>query len=105
MALRLTKGSFRGSDTFLLALTQSGVPYGGFGVEVPVEIVSTLKRLDSSKPTYLVTSEYNADTAEHPSFEDCDYLGKIPMEFLKPILLGLIDRIKSGASEVYRTGS
>lgn len=105
VAIRLTSGKFRGSDTFLLALTQSGVPDGGYGEEVPKEIISGLRRLDSSQPTWLVTSEHNADLSDHPSFEDCEYLGKIPLDYLKPVLQTLIDRLRAGGGEINRTGT
>lgn len=105
VAIRLTNGKFRGSDTFMLALSQSGVPEGGYGEEVPKEIIEGLRKLDSSQQTWLVTSEHNADVSDHPSFEDCEYLGAIPLDYLKPVLQTLIDRLRTGASEVNRTGT
>lgn len=105
VALRFTAGAYRGANTFLLALTQSGVPDGGYGIVVPVEIVATLRRLDRHAQTYLVTSEFNADTSEHPSFEDCEFLGRMPRWFMKDVLNRLIEHIKSGSGEVNRTGT
>lgn len=90
----------------MLALSQSGVPEGGYGEEVPAEIIKNLKRLDSSKPTWLVTSEHNGDLSDHPSFEDCEYLGQIPLDYLKPILRSIIERLKNGGhGEIDRTGT
>lgn len=105
VALRLRTGRLRDSNVFLFALSQTGVPEDGFGEEVPKEIIENIKRLDCSKPTFLVTSELNSDISDCPSFEDCEYLGTIPMTFLKPILLKVIDHIKSGAAEINRTGT
>ena len=105
VALRLNSGSFRNSNTFLFAISQSGVPEGGYGIELPKEIVLTLDRLDAMEPTYLVTSEYNSDLADQPSFDDCEYLGTIPVEFLKSqVLPEVINHIRNGSGEVSRTG-
>lgn len=105
VAIRFTKGGFRGSDTFMLALSQSGVPEGGYGEEVPKEIIEELRKLDSSKPTWIITSEHNADVSDQPSFEDCEYLGTIPKSYLLPILKTLIERLRAGGGEINRTGT
>jgi len=105
VALRLNSGAFRGANTFMLALTQSGVPDGGYGEVVPPEIVKGLKRLDASAVTHLVTSEFNSDLSDHPNFDNIEYLGKLPMEFLKPIILRMIDHLRAGSGEVNRTGT
>lgn len=105
VALRLRVGSFRGADTFLLALSQSGVPHDGFGVLVPKEVVGRLRRLDVTRDTHMVTSEFNSDTAEHPSFQDREYLGSMPRDFLRPVLGDLVARLRAGAGEVNRTGA
>lgn len=89
----------------MLALSQSGVPEGGYGEEVPKEIIQGLRKLDSSKSTWLITSEHNADVSDHPSFEDCEYLGTIPKDYLLPVLRKLIERIRAGGGEINRTGT
>jgi hypothetical protein len=89
----------------MLALSQSGVPEGGYGEEVPKEIIARLRKLDNSNPTWLITSEHNADVSDHPSFEDCEYLGTIPRDYLIPIVKTLIERLRAGGGEINRTGT
>lgn len=105
VVLRPKNGAFRGANTFMLALTQSGVPEGGHGEVVPPDIMRGLRKLDATSVTHLVTSEFNSDLADHPNFEDLDYLGRLPPEFLKPIMAKLIDHLRAGSGELNRTGT
>lgn len=106
VTLRLETSKIRGKDTFMLALSQSGYPEDGFGLEVPPEEIARLKRLDQSVTTYLVLSEYNSDVSDSPSFEDLEYIGSFSPKFMKekvaPYVIPLVQR---GTAEIDRTGT
>lgn len=101
VAIRL-QSSLRGSNIFMLAITQSGVPEGGFGVVIPHEHVRNLRRLSLETPTFLVTSEFNSDLADHPNFADHEYLGTLPLEYIKSVGKEFVAQIRSGLGEVNR---
>lgn len=101
VAIRL-QSPLRGSDVFMLALSQSGIPDGGFGEVVPEEYVAALKRLDRSSPTHVILSEYNADLSEHPNFHDLEYLGSLPIEYIKRLGQTFKDLLRTGVGEVSR---
>jgi len=100
VVLRLKTGALNGENTFILALSQSGVPEDGFGVVVPREIIQGLKRLDSTVKTFLITSEHNRDVADRECFNEGEYLGSIPLEFLKPVLREMIDHLRLGSGGI-----
>ena len=102
VAVRL-QSSLRGADIFMLALSQTGIPEGGFGEIVPDVYVAALKRLDRNAPTYVVLSEYNSDRAGHPSFQDVEYLGSLPIDYIRQLGKTFKELLLSGAGEVSRT--
>lgn len=105
VAVRLPVGKrYRGANVFMLALSQSGVPYGGYGIQVPRAEIARLRKLDQSSETYLVTSEHNADLADHPSFDSLEYLGTFSSDFMKRVVFPAIRaRLFSGKGEVARS--
>lgn len=104
VAVRFPSGKlYRGADVFLLALSQSGVPQGGYGIEIPADEIARLRKLDQTKTTYLVTSEHNADLSDHPSFVGLEYLGTLSPEFMKSVVYEEIKvRLNTGTGEVSR---
>ena len=105
VVLRLVTGRIRGADTIMLALSQSGFPVGGYGVIVPADYIANLKRLGASVETCLVTSEFNADMSDRPSFEDREYLGALPIAFVKTVLQEMRAHLQAGTGAVDRTSS
>lgn len=107
VAVRMPPGRvYRGADVFMFALSQSGVPHDGYGIEVPPSEIAHLRKLDQTLPTYLVTSEHNSDLSNHPTFHDLEYLGTFSKEFMKTVVLEEIKvRFGMGTGEINRVGA
>lgn len=85
VAIRL-KAPFRGRSIFVLALSTTGVPVGGFGVIVPEEEMRRLRRLGPG-PCWLTTSECNLTDPASPAFTRSEYLGTFSEQFMRGVVL------------------
>lgn len=82
VALRLPKPIY-GVDVYMLAISTSGFPEGGDGIQIPKAELECLSGFDSNVPHWLTTSEFNATIHLDGYFSAMEYRGSLSNEFLK----------------------
>lgn len=81
IAVRL-KNSFKdGKNVFILAISSSGYPEGGTGIEIPHEEIALIKGLDPNVRRWITTSEDNRTLSTSPIFHESEYRGTFSKKF------------------------
>lgn len=103
VTLRLPR-PIMGYDTYMLAISKSGYPVGGSGIEIPSGEIRRLTGLDPNVRRWLTTSEYNSTVHTFDAFSQMEYRGRFSPSFMKnkvvPQVRGMlsmsIERMKAG---------
>lgn len=93
-----------GYDVILLALSKSGWPDDGDGIEVPKAEVARISGLSKELSCFLTISEVNYATHDFEYFDKTEFRGTFSPEFMKdtvgpriiPLLEMVVSKMKAG---------
>ena len=82
VTLRLPK-PISGVDVYMLAISTSGFPADGDGIQIPKAELERLSGIDPTVPHWLTTAEFNATIHLDGYFSTMEYRGSLSNAFLK----------------------
>lgn len=83
VAIRLQTSFKDGCNVFMLAISTTGFPEGGMGLEIPTDEIRRISGLNASQTHWLTTSEDNRTIHTSPVFDPSEYRGTFSNDFMK----------------------
>lgn len=93
-----------GIDVFVLAISKSGYPDDGSGIEIPKAEIARISGLNPNIPRYITTSELNETVSEFEYFCAAEYRGSFSANFMKNVVYPKVEGLLQLAVEKRKAG-
>ncbi len=100
VAIRLKNTHKDGFNVFMLAISTTGFPEDGTGLEIPKEEIRRIAGLKTGEAHWLTTSEDNRTTHTSQVFDTGEYRGTFSPEFMKDTVWPHIKALVLGGDKV-----